>query len=91
MTKTLKQIWNELERLENILYFTEFRTYIEAVLLPPQTPMFTLDSIDYMVEWNTSKEVYEMIYWLDTDDDNQDGRLMSDKQMEDLLTKLKTL
>lgn len=91
MNNTLKEIWKELERLENKINFSTFETYVEAVSLPPKTPMFTLDSIEYMIDYNYDTEDYEMVYWLETDNDNHYGRDMNEKDLDELLTKLRAI
>lgn len=90
MENTVIEIWRELERLENVLDFSSYHTLKEGLDNPHKTPDFTYKNIYHQIDYSHD-DIFEIYYWLETDDDFDDGRLMEEYELQELLYELKNL
>lgn len=89
MENTVIEIWKELERLKDVLEFSSYYTLEEGLDNPHKTPDFTYKNI-YLIDYSHDG-IFEIYYWLETDDDFEDERLMEEHELQELLSELKNL
>ena len=87
-TELIHNLVKVLEQLETDLDFTVFYTWKKIISSTSFCPAFDFEGYYYEIQYDYEDQL-QVLRWLPIADDTEEGRLLTEKEIEELISELK--